>query len=142
MMRNGIVYRLLPLVPRIQGTGLSLLPTPTAMDSYADLSAARWSGCAAYVNGVKRNTDLAQYLTVSGRADLATLPEFREWMMSFPLGWTCVDIVESSGVNTDAMLPMNAIAQSVQVCVNAGTDCEDLETPSSHKSPSGSADRL
>jgi hypothetical protein len=95
MMRNGIAYRLRPLVPRIQETGLSLLPTATAMESYSDLSAAKWSGCAPYVNGIKRNTDLAQYLKHCGREDLATSAEFREWHMGFPLGWTDCEVQET-----------------------------------------------
>lgn len=32
MMRNGIAYRLPPLVPRISGTGCSFLPTPTTQE--------------------------------------------------------------------------------------------------------------
>ena len=140
MMRNGIAFRLRPLVPRTQGTEVSLLPTPTAMDSYADLSAAQWSGCAPYVNGVKRNTDLAQFLKVSGREDLANLPEFREWMMSFPLGWTCVNTVGSSLTDSDAIHRMSVTAPGVPDCANAEPGSRDSETPLFPRSPNGSAD--
>jgi hypothetical protein len=48
---HAIDYPQPPLVPRIQETGRSLLPTATALESYADLSLAKWSGCAPYVMG-------------------------------------------------------------------------------------------
>ena len=88
MMRNGTAYQRRPLAPLTAVTGYSLLPTATALDSYSVLEGATWSGCAAYVNGVKRNTDLAAYLRHCGRDDLATFPMFREWLMGFPIRWT------------------------------------------------------
>lgn len=88
MMRDGVSYRLPTLAPLTDESGCGFWPTPTKMDSFSDRSNAKWSGTAAYVGGVKRNTDLAAYLKHLGRKDLATCPVFREALMGWPAGST------------------------------------------------------
>ena len=90
-MRNGTASQRKPSAPLTGATGSSLLPTATAMESYGQIGEAIWKGCAPYVDGIKRNTDLGQYLRHCERDDLATSPAFREWLMGFPPGWTDLD---------------------------------------------------
>ena len=113
MMRNGIAYRLPPLVPRISGTGFSLLPTPTVGDSKnaKNATANRNSG-SKHNSGVTLCDYVAIWPTPTardyrsgkgktqkerGRTAGPSLPEvvggqlspsFVEWLMGFPRNFT------------------------------------------------------
>lgn len=131
LMRNGIVYRLLPLVPRISGTGFLFWPTPRATEIVNGAShlkertmpgRAGPSGLTSMVHYVEagfypaptaRDWKSGKGKTQAERGRTAgpslsevsggkLNPLWVEWLMGFPVGWT---------------------------------DCEDLETPSSPKSP-------
>ena len=72
-------------------------PTPAATESWSDLTQAKWRGKAPYVDGIKRNTDLAAYLTHLGRPDLAKSPTFRLQLMGYPGDWiACVPSATAS----------------------------------------------
>jgi len=72
---NGIAYMLPVLVPSIKGIESGLLPTPTARD-YKD------GKKPFYRNGILQKDTLGRALGGSPN------PEFVEWLMAFPTGWT------------------------------------------------------
>ena len=125
-MRNGIAYRLRPLVPRISGTGFSLLPTPTVGDSKNARNATAkrkpggkhnsgvtpcdyvtmWptpratdgnKGCRTIQGATKelkrgKNIDLTVAVVCQNGTSGKLNPEWVEWLMGFPAGWTdCED---------------------------------------------------
>ena len=88
MMRGGECWELLMSERPTAERGSGLWPTPTKLAAWGKLNGARWSGAAAYVNGIKRNTDLDQYVKHLGRHDLSKSMTFREWLMGWPIGWS------------------------------------------------------
>jgi len=84
MMQNGKCYQQQPLVPRISGTGASLLPTPRAT--------ARGCSFNRVEAGVHRH-NLEDYVAIAEghTRDGGTMnlhPEWCEWLMGFPISWT------------------------------------------------------
>src|SRR5713226_8446434 len=81
LMRSGIVFRLAPLARLTRGTESLLSPTPKARSGKRSstarllptLTASRWSGLQSH--GV--NVMLGPLS-----------PEWCEWFMGFPIGWT------------------------------------------------------
>lgn len=75
MMRNGIAYRLADLVPIISeiDCGLSLIQTPRKTVSKPSKRFSRKKPC---------QEEIAESLGEKCN------PEYREWMMGFPIGWT------------------------------------------------------
>jgi len=88
MVVNGIAYQLQPLVPRISGTGCSswgvLWPTPDASDRGAP---KQWTGTRP--SGTKESKTLQA--AAGGRLN----PEWVEWLMGFPEGWTDLEDSET-----------------------------------------------
>jgi hypothetical protein len=75
MTVNGVLFQQPAWVPIIDATGSSLWPTPTSRD-YKD-------GKAPRIRYGKRQTDTL------GRAVGGKLnPQWVEWLMGFPVGWT------------------------------------------------------
>ena len=116
-MRNGIAYRLPPLVPRISGTGCSLLPTPTANDwkgpNMSGSGSASCNGLATHVkmwptpttrdhkDGTAKSCQNVPENGLLGRAihcrnspepqveiSGSLNPTWVELLMGFPAGWT------------------------------------------------------
>jgi len=100
MMRNGTCSQRQPLVPRICVSGLSLLPTPVAIEgervrqycrrletwqSTGNLT-ARLIGMAY---GLKDREPRPPYRLIAA-------PSFVEWMMGVPIGWTDFDVSETA----------------------------------------------
>ena len=81
MTRNGIAYRLSPLVPLTGGTGFGLLPTPTTSD-------AKGAGRKRYFGSPHYKANLREYLRTSFNDPIFPNPSFLEWMMQYPIGWT------------------------------------------------------
>jgi len=118
LMRNGIAYRLRPLVPRISGTGYSFLPTPDTGESKnghgrrgvansgnsqssrnldAMANTGKWpffpTPCAGR-KGLDGGSNTRMQAKENGTwVPTGKLnPEWVEWLMGFPLGWTdCED---------------------------------------------------
>lgn len=100
MMRSGTCFRRQPLVPRTCVSGLSLLPTPAAMEgqpvrqylrreetwqSTGNLT-ARLIGMAY---GLKDREPRPPYRLIAA-------PSFVEWMMGVPIGWTDLGVSETA----------------------------------------------
>jgi hypothetical protein len=129
MTRNGIAYRLPPLVRRISGTEFLYWPTPTSLSPPKNgyNGAGNSCGLVAIMDKIKNGflpTPVARdWRSGKGKTQaergrsagpsLAEVsggqlnPQWVEWLMGFPTGWT---------------------------------DLEESETPSCHKLPSGSGD--
>lgn len=75
MTRNGQLYQRTSLEPDIDATGFGLLPTPTARD-YKDGHAPRYRGGKLQTDTLGR--------AIGGPPN----PQFTEWLMGFPAGWT------------------------------------------------------
>ena len=114
MTRNGTAYRLRPLVPRISGTGFSLLPTPNQWDGMRgaesrETKTKRGAGGVNLREAVKtwpaptsrdykggrsseatqeRNSRPLNEVIESQAASGSLNPEWVEWLMGFPVGWT------------------------------------------------------
>jgi hypothetical protein len=117
LMRSGIAYRLPPLVPRISGTGCSFWPTPRALEIRNGDSHLRertkpgragpsgLTSMVQYVESGRYPTPTARdYRSGKGKTQaergrtagpsLAEMsggllnPQWVEWLMGFPLGWT------------------------------------------------------
>jgi hypothetical protein len=101
-MQNGRAFRLPPLVPRISGRESFWWPTPRvndgrkgancnpmAMRSGLPAAVRRWPTPSAsdhkdsYSPGQRRG-QLSEAVQDSGKLD----PEFVEWLMGFPIGWS------------------------------------------------------
>jgi hypothetical protein len=91
MMQNGTAFQLPPLAPRISVTVATLLPTPRATDGErggrGDLLAVL-KGRAQH--GYKAHPEFSMDPLTAPRGG-HTNPEFVEWCMGFPLGWTSLD---------------------------------------------------
>ena len=84
-MRNGIAYRLPPLVPRISGTGCSLLPTPITWDAITSgFSQER-------IDEARKDRKDSLTRAIGGQLN----PTWVEWLMGFPLGWTGLEDSET-----------------------------------------------
>ena len=70
---SGIAYPVMPLVPLRRGIESGLWPTPTAQD--------------AKTNG-NRSTSDDTSRTLSGKVGGRLSPQFVEWLMGYPSGWT------------------------------------------------------
>jgi hypothetical protein len=77
MTRSGIAYQLRPLVPLTSEIGRGLLPTPRKSRGFTNPTL-----------GKSRSDCLTTRIT--GRPILGTRPHpnFVEWMMGYPIGWT------------------------------------------------------
>jgi hypothetical protein len=96
MTRSGTAFLLPTLAPRLDAKveiGCGLWPTPTAGDSlgrgyHGRLSGNWWPSLAGAVSLAEG--DPVQCVT-AGRVN----PQFVEWIMGFPLGWTALDASET-----------------------------------------------
>jgi len=117
MMRNGIAYRLPPLVPHTGATGYGSLPThsiptPTASDhierrststetlnfaTNKSVSLDRFAKQFPTPNAVRFHTprttprSAMEYDGVTPLGNGGLNPTFVEWLMGFPLGWTVLE---------------------------------------------------
>lgn len=82
MMRNGIVYPLVPLVPHIAATGCGLLPTITASE-WKGASSKRFRN-SEHFHGSK----MSEGLRISLHCPPYLNPLFGELAMGYPIGWT------------------------------------------------------
>jgi hypothetical protein len=85
MTRNGTAYRLPPLVPLIPEIDYGLLPTPQARD-WKDGSEPRSHG--------RHNEALPVVMAALGHPG-RMLPDFPEWAMGYPIGWTALEGLET-----------------------------------------------
>ena len=133
LMRNGIAYRLPPLVPRISGTGFSYWVTPTATDGMRgsrpgrphdtgfplsqqvvmphrwptpDASMGKWVAKKTFPTPTERDWKSGKSKTQAERGRTAgpslsevsggsLSPQWVEWLMGFPLGWTDLEDLET-----------------------------------------------
>ena len=82
MMRSGTAYPLPPLVPYISGTESLFWPTPTANNRSGGAALTKWGGSTA-------RSKLRRIVTpeeLNGPLN----PEFCEWLMGFPIGWSAL----------------------------------------------------
>ena len=88
MMSNGIVYQRQSLVPIIEGTASSLLPTPMA-DAKQDCPAERLR------DSPNLETVLKMILKMPFSNQFQLNPVFVEKMMGYPIEWTALDASET-----------------------------------------------
>gem|GEM_PF-2288730 len=86
-MRNGIAYRLPPLVPRISGTGCSLWPTASASDWKDSENDGFTPLGRAFKPHPTRGQSINQQVKTDERGGQLS-PGFVEWLMGFPKDWT------------------------------------------------------
>ena len=95
MMRNGTAYQLPPLVPLTSEIGSGLWPTPTASHFGAQdverLLARREECRVRNRNGNGFGLTLQQWVSVTYGPEYILNPEFSEWLMGYPAGWTAID---------------------------------------------------
>lgn len=92
MMRNGTAYRLRPLVPRISGTGYSLLPTPNASDGNQGGTTQgnrKSPNLSIVVHSLPLN-EVIENQEASGSLN----PTWVEALMGFPISWTDISEVD------------------------------------------------
>jgi hypothetical protein len=77
MTRSGTAYRLRPSAPRIYERASGFWPTPLASET-------------GYRKGAYTQGGKALSTILGGTPS----PEFLEWLMGFPLGWTDVELLE------------------------------------------------
>ena len=111
LMRNGIAYRLPPLVPRISGTGYFFTPTAKAnqaspsMMKHPGIRAALWPNPQAR-DATPRGAQAKRYTDPARSSDLPDAvahagstgqlnPAWVEWLMGFPPGWTDLEDSET-----------------------------------------------
>jgi len=82
MMRNGIVYRLPPLVPRMSGKEYGSWPTPQASDNRKVIST--FGSC------LRSKKAIPELGTLDGWIN----PVLSEWLMGYPDNWTDLSDVE------------------------------------------------
>ena len=94
-MQNGRLFQQVHWEPPTSEKGCGLLPTPMASDmrSLNGKNVKVGKNGGFYIQTTKgqscaRITNVLNYLD---RPDLATSPTFREEMMGYPEGWTCVN---------------------------------------------------
>lgn len=97
-MLNGVCYPQVSLDCPTDGNGYSLWPTPTASDgirckfSLEILKKTFARKSSEWLSGPAQG-NLSEHL--AAELDLFLRPEFSEWMMDFPIGWTNIDYAES-----------------------------------------------
>lgn len=96
MMLNGIAYRLRSLTQTMRGTGFSYMPSPRARDGKSHYvstlaTALKRSGPGAGHQGHWIHV----YLSSTGLKKGWANPQFSEWMMGLPIGWTDLDVSET-----------------------------------------------
>lgn len=97
MTVNGIAYRLKPLVPYTSVIGSSLLPTPNTMDATGkgrmntNANVKKWGGVNS-LGGMAATGLWPKELPPCPPGELN--PEYVEWLMGFPIGWTGLDVSE------------------------------------------------
>ncbi len=84
MMRNGKIYALPMSARPIDGNESGLLPTPTKSDCAARRPSKNWDG---------NDLPSVMWVICGGKENLSKPPlklhpEFVEWLMGYPLGWT------------------------------------------------------
>ena len=100
MMRSGMCSRRQPLAPRICVSGLSLLPTPAAIEGQPVRQYLRreetWQSTG---NLTARLIGMAYGLRDRDPRPpyrLIAAPSFVEWMMGVPIGWTDLGVSETA----------------------------------------------
>ena len=94
-----LLFRLVPSMPRTEGTGLRLLPTIRASDS---------KGCGGYGSKSANHGLKKKYLTgtVISRYRIQhggiLNPMFAEWFMGFPIGWTDLSVSETPSCHSSS----------------------------------------
>ena len=84
IMQNGTLYQRQPLEHRIGGIESSSLPTPRAADYKGAVSLK--SALGVLKRGFSPN--LPEFILIAEQADGQMNPEFHEYLMGFPIGWT------------------------------------------------------
>ena len=88
-MRNGLLFQPQPWVPRILGGAFSLLPTLTASERMNDPTAvASQKTLDKYSRGEIKRVRKARSPSLSTTIGGLPTPEWAEWLMGFPPGWT------------------------------------------------------
>ena len=97
-MRNGIAYRLPPLVPRISGTGCLFWRTPQAQEAGARIECRNLNDEVKMFPTPRVQSSRGTGPSRTGnKVDLQTVvggqlnPTWVEWLMGFPTGWTDLD---------------------------------------------------
>ena len=83
-MQNGTLYQRQHLERRIGGIESSSLPTPRAADYKGAVSLK--SALGVLKRGFSPN--LPEFILIAEQADGQMNPEFHEYLMGFPIGWT------------------------------------------------------
>ncbi len=94
LMRSGRCYQLPPWVPRTAEIGCSSWPTPTASDAKRVTDFSRETLEKVFASRRPGNCYLAEVLV--GDYGVGLTPEFSEWLMGIPIGWTSVDSAPSA----------------------------------------------
>lgn len=100
MMRSGTCFRRQPLAPLTCVKGLSLLPTPTAIEGQPVRQYLRreetWQSTGnltarliGMVYGLRDRDPRPPYRLIAA-------PSFVEWMMGVPAGWTDLNVLETA----------------------------------------------
>jgi hypothetical protein len=89
-MRNGIVYRLPRLAPRTSETGSFYWPTPTVRGNNNRKGISKEAG-DGLATAVLRTITSGPMRSITGRLS----PDWVEWLMGFPIGWTAFDASET-----------------------------------------------
>jgi hypothetical protein len=103
LIRNGIAYRLAPLVPLTDVTECGLWPTPIARDARSRKGARRsknaqgseplsvqvWATPTVHGNYNRKG---ASATSGDGQAGGALNPTWVEWLMGYPAGWTDLEV--------------------------------------------------
>jgi len=84
IMQNGTLYQRQHLEHRIGGIESSSLPTPRAADYKGAVSLK--SALGVLKRGFSPN--LPEFILIAEQADGQMNPEFHEYLMGFPVGWT------------------------------------------------------
>ena len=84
IMQNGTLYQRQHLEHRIGGIESSSLPTPRAADYKGAVSLK--SALGVLKRGFSPN--LPEFILIAEQADGQMNPEFHEYLMGFPIGWT------------------------------------------------------
>ena len=88
-MRNGKLYPLQPLVPRTLGRESLLWPTLTKSDGAMRLRFSIEALTKRHYNQTPGGGQCILNEEMAAFFDLSPTPTFCEWMMGFPLNWTC-----------------------------------------------------
>jgi len=100
IMLNGVAYQLQPLVPPTVGIGCGLLGTPFAMMGNLYLGRLRRTETWEKSSSLQHQL-LGLVLGLTGRERysgprMSCHPDFAEWMMGWPIGWTALEPLETA----------------------------------------------